>query len=486
MKLLVFFTAVPLAAAFFNALVWRWSRKLVYAFSVAGCAILFALSLYCAKLVLVSGTISYKLGGWAYPLGINLAADGFSVLMLVVINLIGLLAIIYALGYVGAYTGKWKFFTLFMLMLSGLNGVVITQDIFNLYVFLEVASISGYALVAFGIEPQDLEAAFKYLIMGAVASIFVLLGIGLLYSYTSTLNMPDIAAVLAAKPKGALVTLVSVLFFTGFGLKAAIVPFHAWLADAHSTAPSPVSAVLSGVVIKTLGIYALCRVFFNVLGLSTSVLNMLVNLGLLSMLTGGLLAIAQDDIKRMLAYSSVSQIGYIVFALGIGTPLAIFAALFHLFNHAAAKSLLFLNAGAIEQATGTRLLNRLGGLSRKMPVVSGTSLIGALSISGIPPLAGFFSKLLIIIAAAQAGRFAAASVAVAVSILTLAYYLRFQAMAFQGEPKEDLPVRATPAVFVFCAVILALICLFSGLLLLPALKPFLSGAANALLAGNIR
>jgi len=443
---------------------------------------MFFFALYYAKVVSAAGAVSLRSHGLAFFMGNTFSLDQLSAFMLVLINLIGALACLYSFHYVSAYRGKWKFFTLFMLMLAGLNGVVLTQDMFTLYVYVELASISAYSLVAFGGEAADFEASFKYLIMGSLASIFILLGIALLYSFCSTLNMIDLYVILNARPGGILPVLVSVLFFVGFGLKSAVVPFHAWLPDAHASAPSPVSAVLSGVVIKTVGIYALARVFFNVLGFNTHIGNMFIFCGVLSMVAGAFLAVKQNDIKRMLAYSSISQIGYIIFALGIGTPLSIFAALFHVFNHAVSKSLLFLNAGAIEQATGTRFMNKLGGLSGRMPVVSNTSLVGALSISGIPPAGGFFSKLFIIIAAAQAGYFALAAVAVGVSIMTLVYYLKFQTQTFYAEPSEALTVKATPWTMKVPLVILAFLSVVSFCFALPIFRPFIGNAADILSA----
>jgi multicomponent Na+:H+ antiporter subunit D len=276
------------------------------------------------------------------------------------------------------------------------------------------------------------------------------------------------------------------LFLAGFGLKAAIAPFHAWLPDAHSSAPSPVSAVLSGVFIKTLGIYAMCRVFFNVLGPSGGLLWALMMLGTLSMAAGALLAIAQTDIKRMFAYSSISQIGYIAFALGIGTPLAVFGALFHLFNHAVFKSLLFFNAGAIEYCTGERSLDRLGGLNKKLPVTGWTSLAASMGISGIPPLAGFWSKLIIIIAAVQAGHFILALIAVLASIITLAYYMKFQSFAFLGGLNEAWTnIKEAPLGMKLPMLILALMCLAGGLLLVGSFRSFLDSAVNVLLSGKL-
>ncbi|MDD4908027.1 MAG: proton-conducting transporter membrane subunit [Candidatus Omnitrophica bacterium] len=485
MTILPFFIIIPLAGAFLSALLGRRVKLSSDAAAVLSCAALVLLSFNVIKLAGAHKFLAYNLGGWMPPLGLSLALDGLSSLILVAVNLVSLMAAVYAVSYMRIYTEKWKFFSLFLLMLAGMNGVVLSSDMFNLYVFLEVASISGYALVAFGTEPEDLEAAFKYAVMGSLASIFILLGIALLYGYTSTLNMADISVALSSRPRGTLVGFVSVLFLAGFGLKAALVPFHAWLPDAHSSAPSPVSAVLSGVFIKTLGIYAMMRVFFNVLGISDKVLLILMVLGVLSMVAGALLAIIQNDIKRMFAYSSISQVGYIIFALGIGTPLALLGGLFHLFNHAMFKSLLFLDAGAIEYSTGKRSLEKLGGLSSKLKVTGFTSLIGSMSISGIPPLAGFWSKLIIIIAALQSGYFGFASIAVIVSIITLAYYTKFQTFAFYGKLDEAYSYIKEAALSMKVSMLaLSLICIAGGLLLLPSMRPFLQSAADVLSNGS--
>jgi len=203
------------------------------------------------------------------------------------------------------------------------------------------------------------------------------------------------------------------------------------------------------------------------------------------MIVGALLAIAQADIKRMFAYSSISQVGYIIFALGIGTPLAILGGLFHLFNHAIFKSLLFLDSGSIEYSCHTRDLKRLGGLNARLPITGVTSLFGSMSISGIPPLAGFWSKLIIIIAAIQAGYFATATVAILVSIITLAYYLKFLQFTFFGKLDETwLKIKEVPWTMRLSMIVLAVICVVSGLLIIPKFSPFLQSAVNVLLLGN--
>jgi len=485
-EFLPFFVIIPLGAGFLTVLLAGRIRHASAVLANLAAGSLLVLSLLCVNSLSRSGTLAFNLGGWASPLGIKVVLDGLSGFILVVVNLVSFLAMIYAASYMRIYTARWKFYALFMLMLAGMNGVLLSGDLFNMYVFLELASISGYALVAFGVEPEDVEASFKYLIMGALASIFILLGIALTYSYASTLNMSDIAHALALSPNSMIITLISILFLTGFGLKAAIVPFHAWLADAHSSAPTPVSAVLSGVFIKTLGIYALSRVFFNILGVTPKILFIFMILGIFSMILGAFLAIIQKDIKRMLAYSSISQVGYIIFALGVGTPLAILGGLFYLLNHAVFKSLLFLNAGTIEYSTGTRDLNKLGGLNSQMPVSGYTSLLGSMSISGIPPLGGFWSKLIIIIAAIQAGFFGFAFVAALVSIVTLGYYFRFQTFAFFGQPvTPGLKIKKAAWSMNLAMIILALIAASSALVLLPGFRNFLDSAVGVLAKGNI-
>jgi multicomponent Na+:H+ antiporter subunit D len=405
--------------------------------------------------------------------------------MLVIVNLVAFFVNVYAVRYMEKYTDKDRFFTLFSLMIAGMNGVVVTGDMFNLFVFLEIGSIASYALVAFGTGQEELEASFKYMVMGSVAALFVLLGVAMLYSHTSTLNMAGMAAVIAERGNPQVLFFVSVLFLVGFGLKGALVPFHWWLPDAHPSAPAPISALLSGLLIKTLGVYALIRVFFSVLG-NTAMMPVLMVLGVLSMIVGVFLAIGQWDLKRLLAYHSISQIGYIVLGIGLGTPLGIMGGLFHLFNHSMFKSLLFLNSGAIDYAAGTRDLKEMGGLRERMPVSAGTSLVASMSIAGLPPFNGFWSKLIIIVACVKAGHPVYASWAVLGSVLTLASFMKVQKYAFFGELKEKLAaVKEVPFLMQFAMIALAVICTLGGLLLVPAFAgDFLSSAADVVMKGK--
>jgi len=444
------------------------------------------MAVFAVRLVNVHGTLVYSVGSWRPPVGIAMVADGLTAFMLVTVNLIAFLVAIYSVSYMKRYTSKWKFYTLFLLMVGGMNGVIITGDIFNLFVFLEIASVASYALVAFGTERHELEAAFKYAIMSTVGSLFILLGIAFLYSYTSTLNMADMSAILVQKGPSNILLMVSVLFIMGFGLKAALIPFHAWLPDAHPSAPAPISAMLSGVLIKSLGVYAICRIFYNVIGIDVTLSSTLMFLGTLSMVIGGCLALGQWDFKRLLAYSSISQIGYVILGIGLGTPLGIFGGLFHLFNHSVFKSLLFLNSGAVEYSTGTRDLQKMGGLAAKMPVTAATNFVGSMSIAGIPPFSGFWSKLIIIVAAVQAGRTGYAFWAVLVSVLTLAMYMKVLKYAFFGAVKGKVAqAKEVPFLMKASMAALAFICVIGGVLLLSGVSElFLEQATAALTEGK--
>jgi len=364
----------------------------------------------------------YEIGKWSIPLGINLVLDGLSSLMLLAISVVSAAAMLFSARYMEQYTAKAKYLSLFLLMVAGMNGVVLSGDIFNLFVFLEIASLASYALVGFGCEHEELEA------------LFVLFAVALVYGNTGTLNMAYISEAIQYSGMNAGLDFALALFIVGFGLKAALVPFHAWLPDAHPSAPAPISAMLSGILIKTLGIYALARVVFNIFGVSVSVGWLLIVLGLLSMVAGAFLAIGQWDLKRLMAYSSISQIGYVILGIGLGATLiargdnlawaslAILGGLFHLVNHAVYKSLLFLTSGSVEMSTGTRQLKQMGGLAEKLPITRTTCTVASASIVGIPPFSGFWSKLILVIAAVQAQFYWIAAIIVFVSLCTLIMY----------------------------------------------------------------
>lgn len=479
------FVIIPLGAAFLIPVFSKIHKNFAVGLANITAALLLFFSVR-SIFWLQSGIKIYKVGGWVPPFGICMVLDALTVFMLLVVNITGCFALVYSIDYVkNKYTGSSFYYTLFCLLLAGLNGVVITGDLFNLFVFLEITSIASYALVSFGVEAEELEASFKYLVLGSIASTLVLFAIGLLLGKVSTLNMADISLSLASSGAQSLTLYCIALFIAGFGLKSGIVPMHTWLPDAHPAAPAPMSAMLSGVVIKTIGIYALARVIFNIIGFTGAVSSLFIWLGIISMVVGGLLAVGQSDIKRLLAYSSISQVGYIVFAFGLGTPLGIAGGLFHIFSHFLSKSLLFLNAGSIEYATGTRDLVKLSEFEKNMPVTSSSSLVASLSIAGIPPLPGFWSKLIIIIASFQANNIIGAWVCILVSVLTLAVFLRFQKYTFLRKMAAKAPpVNEVPFFMKLSTISLTLLCIIAGLLFPVVFNKLIQPAAEVLIQGT--
>jgi len=446
--------------------------------------------------------VSVWAGNWnglGVPIGIELVCDGLARMMVVTINLVALAAIIFAGPYMRAFTKVWLFHALFLLMTGAMNGVVLAGDLFNMYVFVEIGAIASYGLVAFGCESEELEAAFRYLVLGAVGSIFILLGVAIFYSMTGQLNMAMVAKGLQqVGSTGPAVLLAAACLLGGLALKAAMVPLHAWLPDAHPSAPAPISAMLSGVLIKTAGVYALARIVFNVLGPTSQYATVLIVFGVASMIIGMFLALGQWDLKRLLAYSSISQAGYIVLALGVAAwtvsprgsgdaavaGLCLFGGLFHLFNHAAYKSLLFLSSGSIEQQAGTRQLQEMGGLARRMPVTGFCCRVGALSIAGVPPFNGFFSKLIIIVALALAGQYALCAIAAAVAVGTLLMYIKVQRYALEGEPSgRSAAVSEAPVMMCVALILLAIVCIGGGLAIVPLREHLFAPAEQALLEG---
>jgi len=485
--LLPFFIITPLVGAFLIMIIGRFIKEFNKYFTS-----LILLFLACISFYFLFNTgeniFVYKVGGWEpinkIPIGIYIVMDGFNAIVVCIINLVGFLSAFYSISYIKRYTAENYFYALFCLMIAGMNGVVISGDLFNIFVFLEISVISAYALVAFGVEKNELEASFRYQVLGGIASFLILFGIGFIYWKTKTLNIADIKEAFSTGYDRTYYLFVQILILSGFGLKAAIIPFHAWLPDAHSSAPSPISAMLSGVLIKAVGIYVIIRLFFNMFAISEGMAILITTLGTLSMVIGVFLAIGQWDIKRLLAYHSISQMGYVVLSVGIGmilisrgvrnevAALAITGGIFHLINHAAFKGLLFLNAGAIEYTIGSRNLQEMGGLAKQMPATAATSFIASMSISGIPPFNGFFSKLIIIIAAIMAKFYLLALLAVIVSIITLASFLKFQRYAFfnKTDNKNERKIKEVPFPMVFSMVIMSIFCILLSILVFPQIR----------------
>jgi multicomponent Na+:H+ antiporter subunit D len=466
--ILPYYIIIPLLTAFLITLIAGKKDNWAIVLSFISVSALLVLSIY-AFVTMNGERVTYEMSAWKAPYGIVLVQDALTSFMLIMVSLISFTSLIFSIQYIRQLSKDWKYYALFMLLVTGMNGVIVTGDLFNLFVFMEIALFSAFALVAYGSKAEEFEAAFKYAVMGSVSSLIILVGIAVLYSATSNLTLSKIAEAVPTLDRK-IILWVGGLFMAGFGLKAAAMPFHAWLPDAHSSAPAPISAMLSGVLIKALGIYVIIRIYFDVFDAPQFFTTALLVLGTVSIIIGVFLAVGQWDLKRLLAYHSISQIGYILLGLGIATPLGILGAVFHLFNHAIFKSLLFYNAGSVEYALGTRDLKKMGNLTKLLPTTSQTSMIASLSISGIPPFNGFFSKLIIIIAAVQAGLMGYAIFAIVGSILTLASFMKVQRYGFRGENIISSLLNPVEWRMNSAMIILAVLCLLSSLFIVPGIK----------------
>jgi len=478
------YVLIPLVLAGLLPLVSRFSRKFLLDFlpNVA----LFCLLLY--SLASQSGNIDSivrQLFWFGQPVGLNLCIDGFSRLMLFLIYLVSFAVSIYSVSYADAENlgSKAYYYGLILVIVAGLSGLVMSSDIFSIYVFLEVAAVASYGLTAYSRGAEETEGAFKYLLLSAVASGLILFGIVLLYSFTGALDLGEIF-IAARNPNNRAVVMVCMsMFIAGFGLKSALVPFHTWMPDAYTASPATLPALSSGLLIKVSGVYALTRII-SVFGLNPAVSLVVVYAGVVSVVIGTLLAIGQTDFRRLLAYSSISQVGYVFLGIGLCTPLGITGGLFHLFNHSLAKSLLFFNAGSLEQSTGTRDLSKFGGLGKRMPITAGTSVVGSLSVAGIPPLNGFWSKLIIIIALVQSGHPCIALIGVLASVVTLWYFLLVQSRAFFGKLNDTWKgVRESGFWMSSASLFMALICIFIGIFFALFVKSWIKPAASAIMQG---
>jgi len=464
---------VPLAGAFLTPLVDVLAKRMnhprardYFALAVTVGTLLLVVDM--ATSVLGGDILVYKLGGWAPPLGINLAIDGLGLLVGLIVAGISTLVVIYSFVFMRQESGLGQYYTLMLLLTAGMMGVAFTGDIFNLYVFFEIMAISSYALVAFRRSKISIEGAIKYLIVGSLGTSFILLGIALLYGSTGTLNIADIASKLAVinttSGSTPLISIIALtLFVVGFGIKIGMIPFHAWLPDAYQAAPSPISAIMAGGT-AIVGVGALLRVSYFIFG-APMVGPLLIGLGLVTMVLGAFMALVQRDLKRLLAYSGISQMGYILLSIGLGTALGIKGGLFHMLNNAVYKSLLFLAVGAIIYRVKTSRIDELGGLGRKMPITAGIFLVGALALAGMPPFNGFASKLTIFLAGIDAGYPILSGIAAIISVVTLAYMIRAFIAVFLGPQTGRFEnVKEAPRSMLFPMMVLAAVCVVLGVL----------------------
>jgi multicomponent Na+:H+ antiporter subunit D len=422
---------IPLVTAAVALLLWR-SRAAQRVLGVLGAAALCAAAVRLLIAVGDGDILAAQAGGWPAPFGITLVADLLSAIMIALAALIGLAVAVFSLFSIDSGRESFGYWPLLHVLLMGVCGAFLSGDIFNLYVWFEVMLIASFVLLALGGEKPQLEGAIKYVTLNFLSSAIFLAAVGLLYGTTGTLNMADLAGVFRGGARPELATALAMLFLAAFGIKAAIFPFFFWLPASYHTPPVPVSAIFAGLLTKV-GVYAMLRVFTLLFAPGAGTHALILVLSGLTMVTGVLGAAAQSEFRRILSFHIVSQIGYMIMGLGIGTEAAIAGSVFYIVHHIIVKTNLFLVTGVVHRLRGTHHLKELGGLYRDHPVTAALFLIPALSLAGVPPLSGFFAKLALVRAGLDVGQVAIVVTALAVSLLTLFSMTKIWAEAFWKE-----------------------------------------------------
>ena len=393
--------------------------------------------------VWTDGVVRYAVGGFAAPYGIELVADGLTVLLVALISAVSLGVLAYA-RRAGPHANS--FYAQFLLLVAGLSGMTVTGDVFNLYVFLEITGLAAYGLVASGRGARSAVAALKYLIVGTIGASLYLLGVGYALAATGTLNMADLSVKLADVGYDSTLVLTAFgLIVAGLAVKVALFPLHTWQPDAYADSPDSVSAFIAALV-STVSAYALARILFSVFTVDflravPVARAALVAVACVSIIAGSVLAVAQTDVQRMLAYSSVSQFGLVIAGFAVATPLAVVGATVHLVGHAVMKGGLFAASGIIERETGATTVGGYAGMGGRTPLAAGAFTLLALAMVGVPPAVGFVGKWYIVLGAVNAGLWPVVAVLLASTLLTLAYFARLGERLYFAEPT----IRSEPA-----------------------------------------
>ena len=482
-QLLMLPIIIPLLTAIATILVRR-SRTTLRWLNLFG-----ALGLLGSALALLSftdrnGIQVVHIGNWPAPFGISLVVDLFSAIMLVMAGLIGLAVAVYSLAAIDVARETHGYYTLLQVLLMGVCGAFMTGDLFNLYVWFEVMLVASFVLLALGGERAQLEGSIKYVTINLISSAIFLAAVGILYSVTGTLNMADLSRQIHFVAQPGLVSTVAMLFMISFGIKAAIFPLFFWLPASYHTPPAPVAAIFAGLLTKV-GVYALIRTFTLIFVLDVGFTHtVILILAGLTMVVGVLGAVAQRSIRRILSFNLVSHIGYMLMGLGLFTPLALAGTIFYTIHHIIVKTTLFLISGIVERLQGSDELAKLGGLYTKLPGFAVLFLIAAFSLSGIPPLSGFWAKLALIRAGLDARQYVIVAVALGASLLTLYTMTRIWDEAF-WKPAPDTTVMSVPvsgrrslrlAAWLGPVVVLALLTVIIGLAAEPVLALSLRAA----------
>jgi multicomponent Na+:H+ antiporter subunit D len=421
---------IPISLLFFAFLTFLfglWRRSLVFPLSLAGITVSLTASILGLIEVLRNGPIHYFLGGWAPPVGIEYVLDNLSAFMAVLVLSVAFLSMVYSRqSFLKEVPDKISaLYPLLLLLIAGLAGIIVTGDLFNVYVFLEIASLTAYAVMGIGNDKAPV-AVIRYVIIGTIGACFYLLGVGFLYFATGSLNMADVASILPGLQDSRLVVVGAVFIVLGMALKMALFPFHIWLPDVYSYAPSGVITFVAPLMTKV-GAYVLIRMVISVffphyLNSTLPILSIVGWLAAAGIIIASVMAIAQKDLRRMLAYSSVAQICYVALGIGLANPLGLIGALLHILNHAFMKGCLFQAAGGISYSTGVCQIPLFSGLGRRMPWTMAAFTVAAISMVGIPPAAGFFSKWYLVLGSVQANNWVFVAVIVLSSLLNAVYF----------------------------------------------------------------
>ena len=450
----------------------------VVAVAVSALGIVFTWTLYDALQAAPDKILVFSLGG-SPPLGASFEIDMMGIFMAFSATILGFFATGYSYKYMEQDTRLTEYYTLLSALVVGMVGVAFAGDFFTLFIFWEMMGIASYALVSFRKNLWGpIEAGFKYMVMGSVGSTVLFFGMALVYGITGTLNFAQISSVIHGQPTNIWYYLIFALFVIGFGVKTAIVPVHTWLPDAHPEAPSPISAMLSGILIET-GLYALTRVLFLLFEPSFFKLTLAV-FAALTMTLGNMMALRQDDVKRMLAYSSIAQMGYMLVGVSTGLAYGLMGTLLHVLNHSLMKGLAFLSVGSVVHETGTRDINKLQGVGKMMPFTTLSVIVSFLGLGGVPGTNGFISKFIIFNAALGADMLILAILGVLNSALSMAYYLRVIMVLLSGEAEEGMTVKEAPILMVGVTLVMAVLIIVLGLYPSPVVG-FASGASEALI-----
>lgn len=467
----------PLTAAFLIFLSTWWYRQAAFHLAIAALAVCLAVAGGILKAVLGQGPIAYWLGGWRPPWGIEYRIDHLNAIMVVLVALLALLAAIHARRSIARELPEKGalFWGLYILMITGLLGICITGDLFNLFVMLEVASLAGYALIAIGSQGA-LFASFRYLIMGTLGACFYLLGVGHLYIATGSLNMADLAAILPQVYHSRAVLAGFTFILIGLGIKMAVFPLHAWLPDAYSRAPTAVSAAVAPLMTKVMA-YVTIRVMFTVFqpAFFISLLRItqpLVWVGSAAIIFGAVMALSQNDFRRMLSYVIIAEMGYIVGGIGVANAMALQGVIFHILNDALMMACLFLVAGQVRYQTGGNRLDDFQGFYKAMPMTAFAFTVGALAVIGVPPACGFFSKWYLLQGGIQANQWGFVVALLVCTLINVALFFRIidkglylhagEDHSGQRNPGGHLPSGEAPLSMLVPASVLALVILLVG------------------------